>query len=57
MHFFNPVPVMQLVEIIRALQTTDETEQKIVALTEAIGKKARVSKNSTASSSTACSRR
>ena len=55
MHFFNPVPVMQLVEIIRALQTTDETEQKIVALTEAIGKKARVSKDSTASSSTACS--
>ena len=46
MHFFNPVPVMQLVEIIRALQTTDETEKKIVALTEAIGKKARVSKDS-----------
>src|SRR5271165_1988360 len=46
MHFFNPVPVMQLVEIIRALQTTDETEQKIVALTEAIGKKARVAKDS-----------
>jgi 3-hydroxybutyryl-CoA dehydrogenase len=27
MHFFNPVPVMKLIEIIRALQTTDETEQ------------------------------
>ena len=26
MHFFNPVPVMNLVEIIRALQTSDETE-------------------------------
>ena len=46
MHFFNPVPIMQLVEIIRALQTTDETCNKIVALTEAIGKKARVSKDS-----------
>ena len=45
MHFFNPVPMMQLVEIIRALQTTDETCDKIVALTEAIGKKARVSKD------------
>ncbi len=44
MHFFNPVPMMALVEIIRALQTTDETCNKIVALTEAIGKKARVSK-------------
>ena len=46
MHFFNPVPMMQLVEIIRALQTTDETCNRIVALTEAIGKKARVSKDS-----------
>jgi len=42
MHFFNPVPMMQLVEVIRALQTTDETCNKIVLLTEAIGKKARV---------------
>ena len=46
MHFFNPVPIMQLVEIIRALQTSDETCAAIVALTEAIGKKARVSKDS-----------
>ncbi len=46
MHFFNPVPMMALVEIIRALQTTDETTATIVALTEAIGKKARVSKDS-----------
>ena len=46
MHFFNPVPMMQLVEIIRALQTSDEACAKIVALTEAIGKKARVSKDS-----------
>jgi len=46
MHFFNPVPVMQLVEIIRALQTTEETTKTIVELTEKIGKKARVSKDS-----------
>ena len=38
MHFFNPVPVMQLVEIIRALQTSDETYAAIRALTEKIGK-------------------
>jgi 3-hydroxybutyryl-CoA dehydrogenase len=46
MHFFNPVPMMQLVEVIRALQTSDETCAKIVALTEAIGKKARMAKDS-----------
>jgi 3-hydroxybutyryl-CoA dehydrogenase len=46
MHFFNPVPLMQLVEIIRALQTSDEVCDTIVKLTEMIGKKARVSKDS-----------
>ncbi len=46
MHFFNPVPMMQLVEIIRALQTSDEVCQRITAVTEAIGKTARVSKDS-----------
>jgi 3-hydroxybutyryl-CoA dehydrogenase len=46
MHFFNFVPMMQLVEIIRALQTTDSTCDRIVKLTEDIGKKARVSKDS-----------
>jgi 3-hydroxybutyryl-CoA dehydrogenase len=38
MHFFNPVPVMQLVELIRALQTSDATYQAIKALTEKLGK-------------------
>ena len=38
MHFFNPVPVMQLVEVIRALQTSDATYDAIKALTELIGK-------------------
>ncbi|MCW1918063.1 3-hydroxybutyryl-CoA dehydrogenase [Rhodobacter sp. KR11] len=46
MHFFNPVPVMQLVEIIRALQTTDAVAAKVTALTEAMGKTPRVSKDS-----------
>ncbi len=46
MHFFNPAPIMALVEIIRALQTTDATCDRIVKLTEDIGKKARVSKDS-----------
>ena len=38
MHFFNPVPVMPLVELIRALQTADGTYQTIKALTEKLGK-------------------
>ena len=37
MHFFNPVPVMQLVELIRALQTSDATYDAIKALTEKLG--------------------
>ena len=46
MHFFNPVPLMQLVEIIRALQTSDEVCKTITEVTEAIGKTARISKDS-----------
>jgi 3-hydroxybutyryl-CoA dehydrogenase len=38
MHFFNPVPVLQLVEVIRALQTSDETAAAVVALAEDLGK-------------------
>ncbi len=38
MHFFNPVPVLKLVEVIRALQTSDETAAAITALAEALGK-------------------
>jgi 3-hydroxybutyryl-CoA dehydrogenase len=38
MHFFNPVPVLQLVEVIRAPQTSDETAAAIVALTKELGK-------------------
>jgi 3-hydroxybutyryl-CoA dehydrogenase len=38
MHFMNPVPVMQLVEIIRGLATTDEVTHKVVELSKAVGK-------------------
>jgi len=38
MHFFNPVPVMPLVELIRALQTSDATYLNIRTLTEKLGK-------------------
>ncbi|WP_136680693.1 3-hydroxybutyryl-CoA dehydrogenase [Neptunomonas sp. XY-337] len=38
MHFMNPVPVMKLVEVIRGLQTSDEVNEKIVALVEQLGK-------------------
>jgi 3-hydroxybutyryl-CoA dehydrogenase len=38
MHFMNPVPMMALVEVIRALQTTDATYQAVHELSEFIGK-------------------
>ena len=38
MHFMNPVPVMQLIEIIRGLATSDETTEKTFALAKAVGK-------------------
>ena len=38
MHFFNPVPMLALVEVIRAEQTSEETATSIVALARALGK-------------------
>jgi 3-hydroxybutyryl-CoA dehydrogenase len=38
MHFMNPVPVMQLVEIIRGLATSDETLHTTMELAKAMGK-------------------
>ena len=43
MHFFSPVPVMPLVELIRGSATTDDTEQAIREVTEALGKQLIVS--------------
>ena len=38
MHFFNPVPVMQLVEVIRALQTSDEVVATVEEVSSKVGK-------------------
>jgi 3-hydroxybutyryl-CoA dehydrogenase len=38
LHFFNPVPVMKLVEVIRALTTSEETNQTLTAFAESLGK-------------------
>jgi 3-hydroxybutyryl-CoA dehydrogenase len=38
MHFFNPVPVLKLVEVIRGLDTSDETAEAITALAVDLGK-------------------
>lgn len=38
MHFFNPVPLMKLVEIIRGLQTSDSTAQAAFEVAKALGK-------------------
>jgi 3-hydroxybutyryl-CoA dehydrogenase len=40
MHFFNPVPVMQLVEVIRGLQTSQQTYETVATLAEKLGKTA-----------------
>ena len=45
MHFFNPVPVMALVEVISGLQTSQETHDTVKAFAEAIGKTAISVKN------------
>ena len=38
MHFFNPVPVLKLVEVVRGRETSDETAEAIVAFAEELGK-------------------
>ena len=38
MHFMNPVPMMKLVEIVRALQTSDEVSKQIEEVSKTIGK-------------------
>ncbi len=38
MHFFNPVPMMKLVEVIKGIATSDETKEAIVEITKSVGK-------------------
>jgi 3-hydroxybutyryl-CoA dehydrogenase len=38
LHFFNPVPIMKLVEVIRALTTSDETYQSLYTFAQSLGK-------------------
>jgi 3-hydroxybutyryl-CoA dehydrogenase len=38
MHFFNPVPLMKLVEVVKGLQTSDQTVDRTVHLAESVGK-------------------
>jgi 3-hydroxybutyryl-CoA dehydrogenase len=38
MHFFNPVPVMKLVEVVRAIGTSDETVERVTAFARSLGK-------------------
>jgi len=38
MHFFNPVPVMKLVEVVRGPRTSDEVTARVVALAQSMGK-------------------
>ncbi len=46
MHFFNPVAMMQLVEVIRAIQTTDAVNAAVVETVARLGKEAKVARNS-----------
>ena len=46
MHFFNPVPMMALVEIIRGLQTSDATHEAVQSMAKALGKTPITVKNS-----------
>jgi 3-hydroxybutyryl-CoA dehydrogenase len=46
MHFFNPVPLMALLELIRGLQTSDDTHAQAVDFAKRVGKVAITAKNS-----------
>jgi 3-hydroxybutyryl-CoA dehydrogenase len=38
LHFFNPVPLMKLVEVVRTISTSDETEKRVLDFVRALGK-------------------
>ena len=52
MHFFNPVPVLKLVEVVRGKETSDETAEAITELAVELGKTPRSRTTSRASSRT-----
>ena len=39
LHFFNPVPRMELVEVVKSILTSEETFQEVFAFAESLGKK------------------
>jgi 3-hydroxybutyryl-CoA dehydrogenase len=45
MHFFSPVPVMDLLEIVRSMRTSEETMQQVMAVGKQLGKKTIVAKD------------
>lgn len=45
LHFFNPAPLMKLVEVVKGVQTSDETIQQLVQLTKQLGKQPVVCKD------------
>ena len=45
LHFFNPVPLMQLVEVVRTVTTSDETFQRAFAFAQSLGKEAVAAKD------------
>ncbi len=45
LHFFNPVPLMQLVEVVRTVTTTDETFKRAFAFAKSLGKEAVAAKD------------
>jgi len=45
MHFFNPVPIMKLVEIVRSIDTTEDTVRTALAFGKALGKQTVVAKD------------
>ena len=57
LHFFSPVPVMGLVEIVRALDTSDDTVKQARMFAERLGKQPSRPRTAPGSSSTSCSSR
>jgi 3-hydroxybutyryl-CoA dehydrogenase len=57
MHFFNPVPLMALVELIRGLQTSDDAHARALAFAKRIGKTPITVRTAPASRSTGSSAR